>query len=83
MKKVEMLFYPTLPSEENSGLKFVLWQVTDTAGVINHDWGFAEWDGLAWQPIEVPEGYEAKVVWWSNPVDPEVLLKQPSKIIRI
>lgn len=83
MKKVEMLFYPTVPSEKNAGLKFVLWEVTDAGGVVNYDWGFAEWDGLQWQSIEVPEGYEAKVKWWSNTLNPDVLVKDESKIIRV
>lgn len=83
MKKIEMLFYPTLPSEQNAGLKFVLFEVTDAASVVTYDWGFAMWNGLEWEPVEVPGGYTCTVKWWGNTVDPDVLLKEPSKIIRL
>ena len=83
MKKIEMVFYKTNPVEKNTGLKFVLWAVTDTDGNINHDWGFADWVGSEWDAMEVPEGYTAKVEYWANTVNPELLLKEPSKIITL
>jgi hypothetical protein len=81
MKKIEMLFYAVNPSEKNTGLKFVLWEINDGTN-ITHDWGFAEWDGNDWQPIEVPEGYTATVARWANTIDPAVLLKE-SRIVKI
>lgn len=83
MKKVEMLFYPVNPSDTNIGLKFVLFEVTDAASVITYDWGFAMWNGLSWEPLEVPAGYECKVKWWSNTLHPDVLVKEKSKILKL
>ena len=83
MKKIEMLFYKTVPSEKNAGLKYVLWEVTDPAGGIAHDWGFCEWDGLDWIGVDTPEGFNAKVVYWANTIDPQILLKEQSKIISL
>lgn len=83
MKKIEMLFYKTLPSEKNAGLKYVLWEVTYADSQIKHDWGFCEWTGTDWIGVDTPEGVEAKVIFWANTVSPELLLKEQSKIIRI
>lgn len=83
MKKIEMPFYKTMPSEKNAGMKMVLWEVTTNEGKNVHDWGFCEWDGTAWGDIEMPEGYSAIVVWWANTVNPELLLKEESKIISL
>lgn len=83
MKKIEMLFYPTLPSAENTGMKYVLFEITTDKAEIVHDWGFMEWNGEAWGNIEMPEGYSAVVKWWANTISPEILIKEPSKIIRL
>lgn len=92
MKKIEMVFYKTKPSEKNTGLKYVLWEIQvpghkpDSCEVeysITHDWGFASWDGKEWEAIDVPNGYTAEVIWWANTVNPELLLKEPSKIISL
>lgn len=82
MKKVELIFYRTNPSDTNQGLKHVLWEITDSENVITFDWGYAMWDGKAWNEIEVPEGYTAQVHSWANTVNPDVLTNE-SKIIRI
>ncbi len=80
-----MLFYKTLPSEKNAGLKFVLFEVTDAEGGIVNDWGFCEWDGLDWNlaGIETPNDFTVKVIRWANTIDPQILLKDDSKIIRL
>lgn len=78
-----MLFYQTTPSETNTGLKYVLWEVKNDNGHISYDWGFCEWMGFEWGDIEVPEGFTVKVEWWANTVDPNLLLKEPTKIIRL
>ena len=83
MKKIELLFYSVNPSPTNIGLKHVLWAITDAVGVVTHDWGFAEWGGANWGAIDVPEGYTATVAWWGNTVDPELLVKEKSKIITL
>ena len=82
MKKIEMLFYATVPSMENVGLKYVLFKITDAASVETHDWGFAYWNGIAWDEIPVPEGYTCEVVRWSNTVDPKLVLDD-IRIIKI
>lgn len=82
MKKIELLFYPTNPSKENIGMKIVLWEVTVDKQVI-HDWGFAYWGGESWDALASPDGVTAVVSRWSNTPDPEVLLKEPSKIIKL
>lgn len=82
MKKIEMVFYKTSPSEKNTGLKYVLWEINDGTA-ITHDWGFAFWDGKIWEPMQVPDGWQANVAYWANTVNPELLLKEPSKIIRL
>lgn len=81
MKKIELLFYKVNPSAKNTGLKHVLFEVTTDEAEVKHDWGFAYWDGSAWEEIEMPEGFEAKVHSWANTVDPELLLKDKSLII--
>lgn len=83
MKKLEFLFYPTNPSEKNAGLKFVLFEVTTNEGTVLHDWGFAEWNGLEWLAVEAPEGYSVKVKWWANTLNPDLLIKEPGKIIKL
>ena len=83
MKKIELLFYSVSPSPTNTGLKHVLWAITDAAGKVTHDWGFAEWGGEYWGAIDVPEGYSATVEYWANTVDPELLVKENSKIIKL
>ena len=83
MKKIEMLFYPVNPSEKNTGLKFVLFEILTNESEIIHDWGFANWNGLDWDPVDAPEGFTIKVKWWANTVEPDLLLKEPSKIIKI
>ena len=82
MKKVELLFYKTNPSKENIGFKHVLIKVADMEGNIVHDWGFAYWLGEAWDAIEAPEGYQAKVIAWANTVNPSVVLNE-TKIIKV
>lgn len=82
MKKIELLFYPTTPSETNIGFKHVLIKITD-GNQVKYDWGFAYWNGTAWDPIETPEGVTAEVEYWANTVDPEILLKEESKIITL
>ncbi len=82
VKSVEFTFYSTT-TPEFEGLKLVLWGITDTDGVNTYDWGFASWDGQAWEDITVPEGYTAKVVWWANTLPPDVLLKEKNKIITL
>ncbi len=82
MRKIELVFYNVYPSEKNTGLKHVLWEITDKDGNVNYDWGFAEWDGLAWGNIEVPEGYTAQVYSWANTVDPVFVLVE-KKIITL
>jgi len=87
MKKIEMLFYKTEPSAKNAGMKYVLFEIVTNESEIIHDWGFAEWDGLQWVPVDMPEGtpegYSCKVKWWSNTVSPDLLIKEESKIIKI
>ena len=74
MKKVELLFYKTLPSEKNAGLKHVLWAITDKDGIVTHDWGFGFFTGESWEPLETPPGYTAEVVYWASTVNPDILL---------
>lgn len=86
--KVEMLFYSTNPSKENIGMKLVLWEVLiekpEQEPDIQHDWGFAHWNGTEWDsPGQLPEGMTAVVCRWANTLNPEVLLKEPSKIIKL
>lgn len=83
MKKLEMLFYPTLPSEKNTGMKFVLFKITTDHGEILHDWGFCEWLGKGWGDVPTPENFSCEVVWWSNTLSPDVLIKEKSKIIKL
>lgn len=78
-----MLFYNTLPSATNKGMKFVLWEVTDDKGNLIYDWGFCEWSGTAWDGVLTPDGFTAAVKFWSNTISPDVLLKEQSKIIRL
>ena len=78
-KEIKLTYYNSPPSKENTGLKHVLWEVSDGNNT-NHDWGFAEWNGSEWGAIDVPEGYTATVVWWANPCDPAYLV---SNIIRL
>ncbi len=83
MKQIAMLFYEVNPSPENTGLKYVLWEVSDGKN-ITYDWGFADWDGKQWGAIETPEGYTAKVIWWANTANPDLLVKPvKGKIITI
>jgi len=81
MKKLELLFYSVNPSEKNTGFKHVLIKVTD-GEQSKHDWGFAYWNGIDWDPIETPEGVTAEVVMWANTLDPAVVLEE-SKIIKL
>jgi len=81
MKKIEMFFYKTDPSEKNTGLKFVLWEVTDDKGTVTHDWGFADWLGTEWDILHVPDGYAIKVVYWANTIDPYILLEEKPRIV--
>lgn len=78
-----MIFYKTAPSPENTGLKFVLWEVFNDTGGLLYDWGFSEWDGKQWGTVEVPKGFTATVVQWANTIDPKILLKEESKIIQL
>lgn len=88
-----MIFYPTNPSETNIGLKFVLWgvklrdQYNNTDQPITYDWGFANWNGKSWDPLNDGDGptltFFAEVVRWANTIDPEILLKEESKIISL
>jgi hypothetical protein len=82
MKKIELMFYRTRPSESNTGLKHVLWEITDVDGIITHDWGFGFFDGHEWQPIDIPPGYTAVVHSWANTVNPDLLINE-NKIIRL
>lgn len=87
MKKVELLFYTTPPAPDNTGLKLVLWEVSIEEGgkepFVKHDWGFAYWGGQDWDMIATPEGVTAVVCRWANTVSPDLLLNEPSKIIKI
>lgn len=83
MKKIEMLFYSTLPSEKNTGFKYVLFEITTDESQIIYDWGFCDWNGKEWDPVEAPAGFSSKVVYWANTVDPDLLVKEKSKIIRV
>lgn len=81
---VEMQFSDKIPDKKvPTGAKYVLFKVTDNSGKIYHDWGMSEWDGQEWGTGEVPDGYTCVVVWWSEPLDPQVLLAVPSKIIKL
>lgn len=83
MKKIELLFYKTNPSPKNIGIKHVLWEVADSEGTNTYDWGFAVWDGAAWEDIEVPHGFTTQIHSWANTVDPAVLIKDAGKIISL
>jgi len=83
MKKVELLFYRTNPSEKNQGMKYVLFQITDAEGGNTYDWGFALWDGLQWDMPEPPPDFTLQVHSWSNNVDPAIILTDPTKIIPV
>lgn len=77
MQEVKFMFYKTNPSPQNVGLKLVLWEVIipDEGGVgIQYDWGFGNWNGQSWDPIEMPEGVTAQVGRWANTVNPVVLM---------
>ena len=76
MKKVELMFYRTKPSEKNAGLKHVLWEITDKDGTVTHDWGFGFFNGESWESLEVPEGYSAKVHSWANTTNPASLVNE-------
>lgn len=79
---VEMQFSDKPPTKKiNPGHKYVLFKVTDNSGAVMYDWGMSEWDGKQWGSPETPEGYSVEVVWWSEPLDPKILLAVPSKII--
>lgn len=80
MKEIKFVFYKVNPSSTNIGFKFVLYAIADAEGNITYDWGFANWNGLAWDELEVPEGYQVKVERWANTVDPELLLKEKNII---
>jgi len=83
-KWLEWQFSDKLPGPKvPTGLKLVLWKITDNSNAAAYDWGFALWEGNAWESIEVPAGFTAEVVWWSEPLDPSVLLTEPSKIIKL
>jgi len=79
-KEVKLTYYNTPPSQENTGMKHVLWEITDPDGAVIHDWGFAEWTGKQWADIDVPVGYKSEVAWWANTLEPSYLV---SNIIRI
>lgn len=81
MKKIEMVFYSTDPSKTNTGLKYVLFEVTTNESEVKHDWGFCYWTGTEWEPLPMPEGYKCVVIWWANTGNPELLLKEESKIV--
>lgn len=83
MKKIELIFYRTNPSEVNQGMKHVLFQITDADGGNTYDWGYALWDGLQWDMPEPPPDFALHVHSWANTVDPQLLLKDPPKIIPI
>ncbi len=78
-----MLFYATNPSEKNTGFKFVLFEITTDESQVIHDWGFAEWLGTEWGEVPTPEGFECKVIRWANTIDPEILMKEESRIVKI
>lgn len=83
MKKIEMLFYQTLPAADNTGFKYVLFEITTDESEIIYDWGFADWNGTAWDEVEAPAGFSSKVVWWANTVHPDLLMKEKSRIIAL
>jgi hypothetical protein len=76
MTKIEMLFYKTDPSETNTGMKYVLFEVTTDESQIIHEWGFADWLGKEWGEVPAPEGFSTKVVRWANTGDPALLLEE-------
>lgn len=82
-KWVEMQFSDQPPTKKiPNGVKYVLFKLTDATGLNTYDWGMSEWDGKEWGYPEIPEGYNIEVAWWSEPLDPQILLAIPSKIIR-
>lgn len=88
MRKIEMYFYSTNPAPDNTGFKFVLLEILiekpGKSPSIKYDWGFCEWLGTQWGSMgEMPEGVTAVVHRWANTVDPEVLLKEKSKILKL
>lgn len=83
-KWVEMQFSSLPPTKKiPPGIKYVLFKVIDNAGTVTYDWGMSEWTGLEWGTGEVPEGYTCTVSWWSEPMDPKILLAVDSKIIKL
>ena len=82
MQKIEMLFYKTNPIATNTGMKFVLFEITDATGAVMHDWGFSDWMGTEWGPVDTPDDFTCKVVRWANTVDPSLLLNDKKIITR-
>lgn len=82
-KKIEMVFYNSVPSKKNTGMKYVLFEITTDESEVIHDWGFADWLGDKWDDVPTPEGFTTEVKWWANTVDPAVLLKEPARIVRV
>jgi len=83
MRKIEMTFYNINPGKAFVGLKFVLFEITTDESQIIYDWGFAEWLGDQWGEVPTPENFTCKVIRWADTVDPDLLLKEESKIIKI
>lgn len=83
-KTIDMVFRSGLPTKKvPAGVKYVLFKVIDANGVATYDWGMSEWDGKEWGYPEIPIGYTATVAWWADTLHPDVLLVEPSKIIKL
>jgi len=81
LKEIKLLFYRTIPSPENIGLKQVLFEITDR-GQIVHDFGYCNWNGVEWELPEVPKDFEISVHSWANNPDPKHLVYE-AKILRL
>lgn len=75
MTPVTFTFYYNNPSDQDIGLKFVLFKISDEKGkVITYDYGFAYWDGDKFEEIPSVDGLTPTVHCWATTVDPTVLV---------
>lgn len=83
-KFITLEFNDKNPTNKDSGFKFVLYEVTTSEPVqVKNDWGFAYWNGKSWDPLELPEGWTSKILWWAHTPDPGPLLKKNRKIFTL
>jgi len=82
-KKLNWQFSDKQPKKDNTGMKFVLLQVTTDQNEIINEWGFCDWEGDTWGPVPAPDNFTYIVKWWANTVDPALLLEEPKKIITL